>query len=205
MNTAYRSQSAICRLDHLVDAEWLDSPNATLRLLFAAPGFGELRTVDVIEPYASAIWRAVCPAEEPAPTPTAPPRQRPPEAAQDHGPAAMKRFMAEHPLPAPAPPVGALGMPTSYSPGYRSGNGGSALPTKYPPKPRVDAPPTRASQLYPWAMKTGERCQIDLVDYLQEWGKMQRFPAKFKDWSDREVAEAVKETALFLQEQGVSP
>jgi hypothetical protein len=224
MNTAYRSPSAICRLDHLVDAEWLSSPNATLRLLFAAPGFAQLRTVDVAEPYASALWRQIQPAEDVT--------EEPPPTGNSNGngrPWGHRNGTALHANPAPAPaaepppdrdkPRGQWGnghrngngraapaprpaVQSSYSPGYRTGNGGGRAVIE-----GSGGPPTRANQLFPWAMKMSERSggQVDLVGYLEQWGAGQGFPRRFKDWSGGQVEAAVAEAHEFLREQGVDP
>lgn len=62
--------------------------------------------------------------------------------------------------------------------------------TDHAPAPNGDKvypPPTKGSALYAWAKKQGEQFDLDLVKWLDTWGRRKNLPAKFAEWSEAEI------------------
>lgn len=67
-------------------------------------------------------------------------------------------------------------------------------------------PPRTGKALFAWQADAGKRYGVDLLKYLQQWGKLQSFPARMVDWGADEVmaayAEATRKLAEFSTDRG---
>jgi hypothetical protein len=191
MNTAYITSSRIVNLDSFVDATWIDSPNATLRVSFAAPGFSRLVTADVVEPYASRVWEKIQPADgvdvaEAAPAP--PPAPEPTRNGSGHA----------NGVPAWARQEAAKDKDAAR----RVANGEPARKYGHRPRPDdYDAPPTNGRQLFAWAKRITERGDVDLVKFLVSLAKREGLPTRIAEWDRPAVDQAVIDATEFLNQE----
>lgn len=54
-------------------------------------------------------------------------------------------------------------------------------------------PPRTGRALFAWAKDQGQRLEVDLLQYLTKWGKLNGFPARMVDWDGDQVARAYQE------------
>jgi hypothetical protein len=199
VNTAYLSSSKIACLDHFISAQWLDSPNATLRVSFAAPGFAKLATSDVVEPYASRLWNLIQPAEDVA--------DEPPADARTWG---RNVGTAMH-APAPEPARNGNGhhVKTTNRYGPPTGSPAAERYSAPPARPRAqtnyDGPPQNGKQLHAWGKRITERGECDLLGFLKDWGRTAGLPSVFGEWPPRAVVDGHQAALAFLQDEGIEP
>lgn len=163
-------------LDKYVDAEWISSPNSRLRVSFAAPGFARLFTVDVPEPYASAIWEQLMgstPELKPAPEP----------ARQPDRPNGRE-------IPRRDP-----GYSQSNGNGHLNGNGNGQGHRNG----GFDGLPKSGKALYVWAKQMDEEEDVNLSGFLAGWAKRNGISGRWADWHKEDVEAAVKAAEKYLR------
>jgi hypothetical protein len=90
--------------------------------------------------------------------------------------------------------------PVSNGNGHHNGNGNgrSAPPANGNGEKREYGPPTQGKHLYAWAKQSGEQYGLDVVKWLDTWGRRANLPAKFTEWPDAAVKDAYKAASVAI-------
>lgn len=117
-------------------------------------------------------------------------------AEDDDGEAATDRHApAQSQAPAPVAPREARPVAVHRPNGNGHGHGADE-PRKF------DTPPRSGKALYAWTRGKEQEHEVELLKYLNKWGKLQDFPGRMVDWDADQVERAHAEAVRKLQGQG---
>jgi hypothetical protein len=60
--------------------------------------------------------------------------------------------------------------------------------------------PRSGRALWPWAKEMGQKFEVDVIKYIQNWGKLQDFPERIVDFDESQTAAAVAEACRKIKE-----
>lgn len=80
---------------------------------------------------------------------------------------------------------------------YRNNNGGGE-------RRQYDGPPKSGKAMFAWTKDQEQRYEVGLLKYLNEWARLQEFPARMVDWDADQVALAHAEALRKLESVGSS-
>jgi hypothetical protein len=66
--------------------------------------------------------------------------------------------------------------------------------------PPIHAPekPHNGRAFWSWLKEQGDRAKVDLLRYIESWGKLQKFPSRFVEWTGDQVSRGMAEAIHYL-------
>jgi hypothetical protein len=108
--------------------------------------------------------------------------------------------------PASAEPIGPEAESTRPGPGPSAEAG--PLPRTNVNGKAHDGPPRNGKQLYAWTKDREQEYDVRLLQYMNQWGRLQEYPGRMVDWNadqtERAFAEASRKLANLGQAEGVA-